>query len=96
MLKRFEVKPGITGLAQVSGRNELNWDEKIAFDNEYVDRVGKQGAWVDFIILWRTLSVVLAGRDTIENGGPSKKMEGPVATRARDAGLTCNRKRNDS
>ncbi len=36
--RRHEVRPGITGLAQVSGRNALGWDEKFALDVEYVDR----------------------------------------------------------
>ena len=96
MRKRFEVKPGITGLAQVSGRNELNWDEKIAFDNEYVDLIGNQGAWIDLIILWRTLWVVLAGRNTVENDVCSKEKDGSVAARARDAGLPVSQKRKDS
>lgn len=37
---RHDVRPGLTGLAQVSGRNALNWDEKLALDAEYVRRVG--------------------------------------------------------
>lgn len=96
MRKRFEVKPGITGLAQVSGRNELNWDEKIAFDNEYVDRIGKQGVSIDFIILWRTLWVVLGGRNTVENDGQLNDKEGSVASRARYAGLPRSQKRKNS
>ena len=36
--RRHEVRPGITGLAQVSGRNAITWDEKFAKDVEYVDR----------------------------------------------------------
>ena len=36
-MRRHEVKPGITGLAQVNGRNNLNWDERLKMDIEYVD-----------------------------------------------------------
>lgn len=37
-LVRFLVRPGLSGWAQVNGRNELTWDEKIVYDQEYVDR----------------------------------------------------------
>jgi lipopolysaccharide/colanic/teichoic acid biosynthesis glycosyltransferase len=66
MLKRFTVKPGVTGLAQVSGRNGLDWDAKIHFDNLYVDCFAKYGLWLDFSILLRTIWVVLESADTIE------------------------------
>ena len=36
--RRHEVRPGVTGLAQVSGRNGLSWDEKLALDVEYVQQ----------------------------------------------------------
>lgn len=81
MRKRFEVKPGITGLAQVSGRNELNWDMKIELDNTYVDLFGESGVLEDIKILLLTVWVVLVGRDTIET--PPEGEEGPVAQRAR-------------
>jgi lipopolysaccharide/colanic/teichoic acid biosynthesis glycosyltransferase len=96
MRKRFEVKPGITGLAQVSGRNELNWDEKIVFDNGYVDRFREKGVWIDLAILWSTLWVVFAGRDTVEQGKQLRAKAGSVAARARDAGLPGNRNGLDS
>jgi lipopolysaccharide/colanic/teichoic acid biosynthesis glycosyltransferase len=50
--RRHEVKPGITGLAQVKGRNALTWEEKFAYDVEYVDR---QSFALDVAILWMTL-----------------------------------------
>jgi lipopolysaccharide/colanic/teichoic acid biosynthesis glycosyltransferase len=50
--RRHEVRPGITGLAQVRGRNELGWDEKFAADLEYVDHVGPR---LDARILCRTV-----------------------------------------
>ncbi len=49
--RRHEVKPGITGLAQVSGRNLLSWDEKFALDVWYVDN---WSLWLDVKILFRT------------------------------------------
>jgi lipopolysaccharide/colanic/teichoic acid biosynthesis glycosyltransferase len=50
--RRHEVRPGITGLAQVRGRNGLSWDEKLAADVEYVDR---RGLWLDLRIIARTV-----------------------------------------
>ncbi len=55
--RRHEVRPGITGWAQVNGRNALSWEEKFALDVWYVDHVG---LILDLKILWLTLSKVLA------------------------------------
>ncbi len=60
--RRFEVRPGVTGLAQVSGRNDLTWTEKIAYDIQYVDHFS---LWLDIKILFRTVAVVLK-KDQIE------------------------------
>ena len=54
--RRHEVLPGITGLAQVSGRNALTWEEKFALDVWYVDH---QSLRLDLQILWRTLVAVV-------------------------------------
>lgn len=54
--KRFEVKAGLTGLAQVKGRNDISWDEKVGYDNTYVDEFMRFGVLVDIAIL--CLSVV--------------------------------------
>jgi lipopolysaccharide/colanic/teichoic acid biosynthesis glycosyltransferase len=59
--RRHEVRPGVTGLAQVSGRNAITWDEKFAKDLEYVDR---RSLRLDTRIVWRTL-VQVARRDGI-------------------------------
>lgn len=85
MRKRFDVKPGITGLAQVSGRNDLDWDDKIVFDNTYVDLYERFGALIDLRILLQTVWVVLTGRDTVEVEKPDEA-EGEIAARARAAG----------
>ncbi len=55
---RFSVKPGLTGWAQVNGRNALTWPERIELDLEYVER---QSPWSDFRILARTATAVVGG-----------------------------------
>ncbi|WP_405870790.1 MULTISPECIES: sugar transferase [unclassified Streptomyces] len=57
-LRRLSVKPGLTGLWQVSGRSELSWDETVALDLRYVDNWSPAG---DFGILCRTLRAVFEG-----------------------------------
>ena len=54
--RRHEVKPGITGLAQISGRNAMSWDERFDRDVWYVDH---WSVALDLSILWRTLLAVL-------------------------------------
>lgn len=53
---RFEVRPGITGLAQVSGRNCVGWDRRLELDAVYVESLCLR---LDLVILWRTLISVL-------------------------------------
>lgn len=64
--KRFEMRGGITGLAQVKGRNENSWDEKVTFDNEYIDKFKKQGVWLDIKILFGTVAKVFKKQDIYE------------------------------
>lgn len=45
--KRFEVKAGLTGWAQIKGRNDISWDEKVTYDNRYVDLFRKYGFLID-------------------------------------------------
>ena len=54
--RRHEVKPGITGWAQVNGRNAISWDEKFDLDVWYVDN---QSIWLDIKILWMTIGKVI-------------------------------------
>lgn len=55
-MRRHEVKPGMTGLAQVSGRNNLSWEEKFELDVQYVET---QSLWLDFKIMFKTIKVML-------------------------------------
>lgn len=63
--RRHKVRPGITGWAQINGRNALSWNEKFALDIWYVDN---QSFWLDIGILARTLIKVFA-RDGISADG---------------------------
>lgn len=54
--RRHEMRPGVTGWAQVNGRNNLTWTEKIEYDVEYID---KFSLWFDIKILFKTVAVVL-------------------------------------
>ena len=63
--RRHEVRPGITGWAQVNGRNALSWEEKFRLDVWYVDH---QSFWLDLKILFLTVRQVLA-RDGISATG---------------------------
>lgn len=58
--RKLNVSPGITGLAQISGRNNISWDRRKALDVEYVDR---QSFWLDLMILAKTIPYVLLRRD---------------------------------
>jgi lipopolysaccharide/colanic/teichoic acid biosynthesis glycosyltransferase len=53
--RRFTVNPGVTGLAQIKGRNELSWDEKIEYDLQYIDRFQKWGILLDIKIIFITI-----------------------------------------
>lgn len=63
--RRHEVKPGITGWAQVNGRNAISWEEKFKLDVWYVDN---QSFWLDMKILWLTIRKVLV-REGINQDG---------------------------
>tara|TARA_R110002124_G_scaffold282450_1_gene457601 strand:+ start:20987 stop:21577 length:591 start_codon:yes stop_codon:yes gene_type:complete len=63
--RRMDVRPGVTGWAQINGRNALSWDEKFVLDLWYVDN---RSIWLDFKILWLTARKVIK-RDGISAAG---------------------------
>tara|TARA_A100001015_G_scaffold222650_1_gene250741 strand:+ start:75 stop:581 length:507 start_codon:yes stop_codon:yes gene_type:complete len=63
--KRFLVKPGISGLAQVKGRNQLSWDQKLKYDVEYAEKVN---FFLDLKIFFLTIYVVLTSRGFKRSG----------------------------
>ena len=71
--KRFQVKGGITGLAQARGRNENSWDEKVTLDNQYIDGFKRIGVLLDIIILIETIAKVFKKSNIYE-----EKVEGAV------------------
>ena len=67
--KRHDVRPGLTGLAQVSGRNNISWEQKFAYDLQYIeDRISFFG---DLKIIFRTIGKVLKRSDTVREGTSS-------------------------
>ncbi len=67
--RRHEVRPGITGLAQVSGRNLLSWEEQFRLDVQYVDGMS---ARLDAWIVWRTVGKVLTQHGISAVGEPTR------------------------
>ncbi|MDD2857594.1 MAG: sugar transferase [Candidatus Nanopelagicales bacterium] len=83
--RRHEVRPGLTGWAQVNGRNAVDWPERLAMDVWYVDHVSLR---LDLQILWRTVRAVVVregisqeGQATMEpfQGEAGTPLEGPDA-----------------
>lgn len=58
--KRHTVRPGLSGLAQVNGRNEISWEEKFKWDLQYIDRISFS---MDLRILWQTFKNVFLRKD---------------------------------
>ncbi len=81
--RRHDVRPGLTGLAQVNGRNNITWEQKFAYDLQYIDR--GITFWGDLKILLQTVGKVLKRSDTVREGtvsdmdfGDWLRMEGKV------------------
>jgi lipopolysaccharide/colanic/teichoic acid biosynthesis glycosyltransferase len=73
-MRRHDVLPGITGLAQVSGRNAISWGDKFALDSYYVDN---KSLWLDLKIIFKTVGKTLAARDiNASSSVPMPKFDG--------------------
>lgn len=64
-VKRHNVRPGMTGHAQVNGRNAISWEEKFKLDTWYVEN---QSIWLDFKIMFKTVHKVLSKDDISAEG----------------------------
>ena len=74
--KRHDVKPGITGWAQVNGRNAISWEQKFEYDVWYVEN---QSFWLDMKILWMTfLKVIRRSNISSDTSVTMEKFEGIV------------------
>jgi lipopolysaccharide/colanic/teichoic acid biosynthesis glycosyltransferase len=65
--RRHEVRPGITGWAQVNGRNNITWTEKFKLDVWYVDHCS---LWLDIKVIFMTIKNVLSSKDIVLTTGP--------------------------
>ncbi len=65
--KRFQVKAGLTGLSQVMGRNDISWDEKVEYDNQYIESFNRFGVLIDIKILFLSVFKVLKKENIYEN-----------------------------
>jgi lipopolysaccharide/colanic/teichoic acid biosynthesis glycosyltransferase len=64
-MRRQEVTPGLTGLAQISGRNNIDWKKRFAYDLQYIEHISLKE---DLRIIWRTIFKVGAQEDVATNG----------------------------
>ena len=67
-LRRLEVKPGLTGWAQINGRNSISWEEKFQYDVWYVDN---QSLKLDLIIIFKTIGQVIRGKGIHHKNHPT-------------------------
>lgn len=72
--RKLLVKPGLTGLAQISGRNKISWEQRKRLDVAYVEN---QSLWLDLKILARTVPYVLLSRD-LYTAAPQSHADEPI------------------
>jgi len=77
--RRHLVKPGITGWAQVNGRNAISWEDKFKYDVWYVDH---RSFWLDLKILWQTVKKVVRSEGVSQTGNVTmEKFRGTAISR---------------
>ena len=64
-IKRIEVKPGITGLAQINGRNQLSWEKRFEYDVQYTNN---NSFLIDLKIIFKTILLVIRGKNISAKG----------------------------
>jgi lipopolysaccharide/colanic/teichoic acid biosynthesis glycosyltransferase len=77
--RRHDVRPGLTGWAQVNGRNAIDWDDRFALDVWYVDH---RSLWLDLTILMRTVAKVSLREGIVQDGHVSMEPFRGPGTRA--------------
>ena len=82
--KIFQVKAGLTGLAQIKGRNDISWNEKVLYDNKYVDDFNKYGFLIDIIIGIESVFKAFRHENIYENKSDSS-MNDEEAAKAEEA-----------
>lgn len=75
---RFKVRPGITGWAQVNGRNSITFDKVVQYDKEYVEKLS---FWFDIKILFKTVGYVFARKGINKEGTVSNEFHGDYLLR---------------
>ena len=83
--RRHDVKPGVTGLAQVSGRNAISWEKKFDYDVQYVDNLSP---WMDFQILLKTAKKLVRPQDISQQGHATMEVFQGTTVYTRPTNLT--------
>lgn len=65
---RHTVRPGLSGLAQVNGRNNISWEEKFEYDLQYISKIT---LWVDINVIFKTIITLFKRSDTVREGTAS-------------------------
>ena len=85
--RRHDIRPGLTGWAQVNGRNNLDWDNRLAKDVEYVEKIS---LIFDVKILFLTVKKVLSHADVSENTNATEGNLADIRRKARESELIMN------